>query len=91
MPGINNLITPKYALSGINFVIDKVEGNDIYVTSYKFNYQDGSSICKYQNDEEVKVTEKFSYLGNNNFTSGKITESLTKNQIMQQDKRFVCN
>ena len=88
--GIDNIIVPKYHSSNISYWIEKVEGNDLYVTSFKYNYQDGSSICEYDYFDEVKVTEKFTYLGNYFFSSGIVIESQTKQDVINKDKRFTC-
>ena len=84
------LVTPKYASSKDNFYVKTVTGNDLYVESYKYSYNNLLSICEYSPEEEVSVTEKFTYQGDKVFSEGEVIESSTRDEVIQSDERFYC-
>ena len=80
------LVKPKFETVDVT----KVESKTIYFTDYGYTTQDGSSICKYGENDTVYVQEKVTYNGNKTFGTASTVTSKTKAQVMKEDQRFVC-
>ena len=70
--------------------IKEVKDKTIYFVDYKYNTQDGSSICNYDDEEAVYYEEKVTYEGNGKFGEPQVETSKTKTQVMKEDAKFVC-
>ena len=82
----NELVRPMFG----TLYIKEVKDNTIYFADYTYSTQDGSSICKYEDEEKVYYEEKVVYEGNNKFGVPQVVSSKTKAQVMKEDARFVC-
>ena len=82
----NELVRPMFG----TLYIKEVKDNTIYFADYTYSTQDGSSICKYEDEENVYYEEKVVYEGNNKFGVPQVVSSKTKAQVMKEDARFVC-
>lgn len=81
-----SLISPKFE----NYTVKRIDNKDIYLESINFTYQDGSSLCEFKDNDVVKAEEKFTYLGNETFSSSSIVSSKTAKEILKSDTRFSC-
>ena len=68
----------------------RIDNKDIYLESINFTYQDGSSLCGFNDNDVVKAEEKFTYLGNETFSSSSTVSSKTAKEILNSDTRFSC-
>lgn len=82
----NVLITPKYTDARV-LVVD---GKDIFVWSYNYNPQDASSVCGRARNEEISITEKYTYNGNKQFSGPATNNSNTVGNFLDTSD-YQCN